>query len=237
MMNTGSTKRKLKKIFPDKKKGKNTKTRILEAAAIASYHHQTQIPVVSTLLSDDAPQFKKLTAEQALCWIHDGRHYNRLSPIVPFNVDELKKFKTRFWDYYGDLMEYKKDPKPETAARLSSEFDNLFSTKTGYDALDDRIEKTKNKKKELLLVLKYPWLPLHNNDAELGARVEKRRQDVSLQTKSNDGTTAKDSFLTITQTAKKLGVNAYEYICDRVSKTFSMPALSDLIFQKALPQS
>ena len=123
------------------------------------------------------------------------------------------------------------------AARLSSEFDNLFSTKTGYDALDDRIEKTKNKKKELLLVLKYPWLPLHNNDAELGVRVEKRRQDVSLQTKSNDGTTAKDSFLTITQTAKKLGVNAYEYICDRVSKTFSMPALSDLIFQKALPQS
>jgi len=81
---------------------------------------------------------------------------NRLSPIVPFNIDELKKFKTRFWDYYGELLKYKENPKPETAARLSSEFDNLFSTKTGYDALDDRIEKTRNKKEELLLVLKYP---------------------------------------------------------------------------------
>ena len=227
----------LKIIFPDAKKGKNTRTRIMEAAAIASYHRQTEIPVVNILLSDDAPQFKKLTAEQALCWIHEGRHYNRLSPIVPFNVDELKKFKTRFWDYYGDLLKYKENPMPETAARLSSEFDNLFSTKTGYDALDDRLKKTRDKKEDLLLVLKYPWLPLHNNDSELGARVEKRRQDVSLQTKSDKGTKAKDSFLTITQTAKKLGVNSYKYIYDRISKTFRMPSLADLILQNSLPQT
>lgn len=77
---------------------------------------------------------------------------------------------------------------------------------------------------------------MHNNASELGARVEKRRQDVSLQTKSEEGTTAKDSFLTITQTAKKLGVNAYRYIYDRVSKKFSMPALSDLIIENTLPQ-
>jgi len=227
----------LKKIFPDAQKGKNTRTRIMEAAAIASYHSQTEIPVVNIFLSDDAPQFKKLTAEHALCWIHEGRHYNRLSPIVPFNVDELEKFKTRFWDYYGDLSKYKENPKPETAARLSSEFDNLFSTKTGYDALDDRIEKTRDKKEDLLPVLKYPWLPLHNNDSELGARVEKRRQDVSLQTKSVAGTMAKDSFLTITQTAKKLGVNSYRYIYDRISKTFRMPSLADLILQNSLPQT
>ena len=223
-------------IFPNSKKGKNTKTRIIEVAAISSYHRQTEIPVVNILLSDDAPQFKKLTAEHALCWIHEGRHYNRLSPIVPFNVDELKKFKTYLWDYYGDLLKYKENPKPGAAVRLSSEFDDLFSTKIGYDDLDDRIEKTKNKKEALLLVLKYPWLPLHNNDSELGARVEKRRQDVSLQTKSDKGTKAKDSFLTVTQTAKKLGVNTYKYIYDRISKTFSMPSLADLILQNSLPQ-
>ena len=226
----------LKNIFPDAKKGKNTKTRIMEASAIASYHRQTEMPVVNILLSDDAPQFKKLTAEHALCWIHEGRHYNRLSPIIPFNIDELKKFKARFWDYYGKLLKYKENPRPETAARLTSEFDNLFSAKTGYDALGDRIEKTGNKKEELLPVLKYPWLPLHNNDSELGARVEKRRQDVSLQTKSVKGTKAKDSFLTITQTAKKLGVNSYRYIYDRISKTFSMPSLADLIVQNSLLQ-
>ena len=156
-----------------------------------------------------------------------------MDPVVPCSVDALKDFKTCFWDFYGDLLKYKQNPSPETAAKLSIEFDGLFSTKTIYDALNDRIEKIRNKKDELLLVLKYPGLPLHNNDSELGARVEKRRQDVSLHRISEAGTTAKDAFLTIVQTAKKLGVNAFEYISDRVSKKFSMPALSDLIIERA----
>jgi hypothetical protein len=225
----------LKKVFKNGK-GENTKTRIMEAAAIAAYQRQTRVPVVDILLADDAPQFKKLTAELALCWIHEGRHYNRLDPIVPCNVDALKDFKMRLWDFYGDLLKYKNDPNPEKAAKLSIAFDELFATQTIYDALNDRIEKTRNKKEELLMVLKYPWLPLHNNDSELGARVEKRRQDVSLHTISEAGTTAKDAFLTIVQTAKKLGVNAFKYINDRVSKKFSMPALSDLIVENATPQ-
>ena len=157
----------LEKVFKNGK-GKNTKTRIMEAAAIAAYHRQTSVPVVDILLADDAPQFKKITEELALCWIHEGRHYNRLDPIVPCNVDALKDFKTRFWDFYGNLLKYKNDPSPEKAEKLSLEFDELFSTKTIYDALNDRIEKTRNKKEELLKVLKYPWLPLHNNDSELG---------------------------------------------------------------------
>lgn len=222
----------LQKVF-ENSKGKNTKTRIMEAAAIAAYHRQTDIPVVDILLADDAPQFKKITEELALCWIHEGRHYNRLDPVVPCNVDALKDFKTRFWDFYGDLLKYKEDPSSEAAVKLSSEFDKLFSTKTVYDALNDRIEKTRNKKEQLLLVLKHPCLPLHNNNSELGARVEKRRQDVSLHTISEAGTTAKDAFLTIVQTARKLGVNSFEYINDRISKKFSMPALSDLIAEKA----
>ncbi len=186
----------LQKVFK-KGKGKNTKARIMEAAAIASYHRQIDVPIVDILLADDAPQFKKIVEELALCWIHEGRHYNRLDPVVPCSVDALKDFKTCFWNFYGDLPKYKQNPSPETAAKLSIEFDGLFSTKTIYDALNDRIEKNRNKKDELLLVLKYPGLPLHNNDSELGARVEKHRQDVSLHTISEAGTTVKDAFLTI----------------------------------------
>jgi len=226
----------LGKIFTNPKKGKNTKRRIMEAAAIAAYHQQTEIPIIDILLCDDAPQFKKLTLLLALCWIHEGRHYNRLSPIVPLNVEILDEFKTCFWDYYGELLKYKENPTLEKAKILSAEFDIIFSRETGYNDLDDRIKKTRGKKEELLLVLKYPELPLHNNASELGARVEKRRQDVSLQIKSDKGTKAKDSFLTVTQTAKKLGVNTYKYIYDRISKTFSMPSLADLIRQNSKPQ-
>ena len=223
-------------LYPKRKKGKNNKKRIMEAGAIAAYHQQIDIPVIDILLSDDAPQFKKLTAAQALCWIHDGRHYNRLNPIVQLNVEILDKFKTSFWDFYGELLKYKVNPTLEKADILSAEFDRIFSTKTGYEDLDDRIGKTWNKKEALLLVLKHPELPLHNNAAELAARVEKRRQDVSLQTKSKKGTDAKDAFLTVVETAKKLGVNIYDYISDRISKKFNMPSLAELIAQNLLPQ-
>jgi len=223
----------LKKLFPNPKKGKNTRTRIKEAGAIAAYHNQTDFPVIQTLLSDDAPQFKHITEQQALCWVHDGRHYKKLHPIVPLNKDKLDEFSEQYWDYYAKLLEYKENPTENEADKLSKEFDELFSTQTGYEALDDRIAKTKAKKSELLLVLKYPELPLHNNNSERGARAEKRKQDVSLHTITDEGTKSKDTFLTISETAKKLGVSVYEYIYDRVSKNFNMPSLASIIKAKS----
>ena len=53
---------------------------------------------------------------------------------------------------------------------------------------------------------------MHNNGAELGVRVKVRKRDVSLQTIKEEGTTANDTFMTIVQTAKKLGVSAYQYM-------------------------
>ncbi|MCK4827661.1 transposase, partial [bacterium] len=223
----------LKKLFPNPDKGKNQRARIKEAGAIAAYHNQTDFPIVQTLLSDDAPQFKHITKEQGLCWVHDGRHYKKLHPVVPMNKDKLDDFLEQYWDYYAKLLEYKENPTQNKAEELSEEFDELFSTQTGYEALDDRIAKTKAKKVELLLVLKYPELPLHNNNSEHGARVEKRKQDVSLHTITDEGTKSKDTFLTIAQTAKKLGVSAYEYILDRVSKQFNMPSLASLIREQS----
>jgi len=58
---------------------------VLQAAAIAEYHNQDSIPVVRSLLTDDARQFRGLTEEHALCWIHEGRLYKKLTPfLAPF---------------------------------------------------------------------------------------------------------------------------------------------------------
>ena len=155
---------------------------------------------------------------------------------MPLHKEKLEKFLDRYWNYYGKLLEYKKNPSSQMAEILSAEFDKLFSTRTKYQALDERIAKTKAKKAQLLLVLKYPELPLHNNDAELGARAQVRKRDVSLHTMTKDGTKANDTFMTIVQTAKKLGVSSYEYIHDRVSKSFCMPSLSELIEAKKIEE-
>src|SRR5660398_25324 len=76
--------------------------------------------------------------------------------------------------------------------------------------------KTREKKKSLLMVLTMPAIPLHNNAAELAARAKVRKRDVSLQTVTDKGTKANDTFMTIVQTAKKLDVSACAYILDRV---------------------
>ncbi len=193
----------------------------------------TNIPVVTTLLSDDAPQFSKLTLQHAHCWIHDGRNYKKLRPIVPYYKDKLKAFLDRYWDYYAKLCDFKIIPDAEVANLLEAEFDQLFSTIIGYQQLDERIRKTKEKKKSLLMVLTMPEIPLHNNAAELAARVKVRKRDVSLQTVTDKGTKANDTFMTIVQTATKLSVSAYVYIYDRVSNKFEMTSLAQLIREKS----
>ena len=207
--------------------------RLAEACAIAHYQQQTEFPVIGTLLADDAPQFKLLTRHLGLCWVHDGRHYKKLSPVVPEHQSALAGFKSRYWGYYTELLKYKLGPTPEKKDRLSEQFDGLFATATGYEDLDDRIAKTRANKAELLRVLELPELPLHNNDAELGARAQARVRDVSYQTRSEQGTKIKDTFMSINQTAKKLGVSFYDYVYDRVAGHFKLPSLADLIAQKA----
>lgn len=207
----------------------NALPRVLEAAAIAAYRQGVDHAVIDKLLCDDAPQFKLICEQLALCWVHEGRHYKKLCPAVKYNAQKLTAFIGQFWDYYEELSAYKKLPLPDTAERLSVKFDQLFSTCTGYNDLDDRILKTKAKKNELLLVLKYPQMPLHNNAAELAARVMARKRDVSLHTMTKEGTKANDTFLSIVETCKKLGINPFTYIMDRISKKYQLPSLADII--------
>ncbi len=227
----------LDKLFPDPNKGKIHRTRIMEASAIAYYHQEVGISVVKLLLCDDAPQFKVITDDLALCWVHDGRHYKRLKPVVQGHQSELAAFGARYWNFYRELYKYKKNPSPEFASTISAEFEKLFSTKTGYDELDKRIAMSKAKKEELLMVLKYPELPLHNNRSENGARVQKRRADVSLHTKTKEGTKAKDTMMTVTETAKRHQISSYKLIFDRITKAFKIPKLADLIRAKATTQN
>lgn len=222
----------LDNLFPIPGKHQKSRQIILEASAIVAYQnlpHATKI-----LLTDDAPQFKLITKLLALCWIHDGRLYKKLAPVFSTNKDKISSFLDNYWDYYHELLEYKNAPTVEFAKNLEKEFDVVFSTTTGYDQLDERINRTRLKKDSLLLVLQHPELPLHNNNSELGTRVQARYRDTSFQTKNQKGTESKDSLMTIIETAKKLGVNAFNYIFDRVSENFSMPSLANLVEEQSL---
>ena len=49
------------------------------------------------------------------------------------------------------------------------------------------------------------------------------------------GTEAKDTFMTIVETAKKHGGNIYNYLYDRITKKYEMPSLATLIKQSSIP--
>jgi hypothetical protein len=210
------------------------KARILEAAALTAYYEQTTMPIVTILQTDDAPQFQQITQLQNLCWIHDGRHYKKLTPFVDFHQQQLAAFLTHYWDFYHQLLAYRQGPDPDQAHALRLSFDELFTTVTGYAELDNRIAKTLAKKDKLLLVLDYPELLLHNNPAELAARQRVRKRDISFGPRTAAGREAWDTFMTLFETAKKLDVNFFDYLYDRVSAASSMISLADLISQRSL---
>jgi hypothetical protein len=206
---------------------------ILEAAAVAAYHDQDEFPIVALLLCDDAGQFKRLTKALALCWVHDGRHYKKLMPAIDYHRQLLDDFLTKFWAFYRQLLAYRLDPTSAEQERLTTEFDQLFSTTTGYQALDERIAKTKAKKDDLLRVLEHPEIPLHNNASELGARLRKPKENVSFGPRTTEGAKVWDTGLTLVATARKLGVSISAYLYDRISAAHQMPSLVSLIEQNA----
>ena len=145
-------------------------------------------------------------------------YFFRVTPTIALNRELLERYLEEFWKFYRDLLSFKEHSSPEEAHRLEQEFDRVFAIKTGYRDLDERIQKIATIKKELLVVLENPEIPLHNNAAELGARAQVRKRDVSLHTITAEGTKAQDVFMTLVQTAKKIGVNPAAYFHDRYTQ-------------------
>lgn len=215
--------------------GTEKRRTLVDALAIGAYRQQTRVPVIETLLVDAAPQFVGLTADLALCWVHEARHYKKLTPHLPLHQALLEAVLTAFWAYYRELQAYQQAPGPAEAARLRRAFDEVFTCRTGYRDLDDRLRLTLAKRHALLRVLDKPYLPLTNNPAELAARQRVRKRDVSFGARSPAGLHSWDVLQTIIATAKQLGVNVWHYLHDRVSGTYALPALADLIRQRTAP--
>jgi regulator of replication initiation timing len=210
---------------------------IKDALAIAAYRTQTTYPVVDLLICDDAPQFNWLTAELALCWIHESRHYRKLVPRFAHHCHILEDFSQSFWKLYRTLLAYREHPSPAQAEACRAQFDQLFGQTSGYQQLDECKGRTLEKRDQLLMVLSHPEILLHNNPAELGARQRVRKRDVSLQARTKQGIGAWDTFQTLVSTANKLGINIYHYFHDRIAQTNALPSLASLIQERAKPMA
>jgi len=174
------------------------------------------------LVGDDAPQFKKVAKRYALCWVHEDRLFKKLNPILECHRLELTRIRDEIWKYYERLKAYKLDPTEETKSELWEDFNVLFGQETTYEALNERLTLTMKKKNELLAVLDYPVVPLHNNLSEVGIREMVIKRKISGGVETQEGLIAWENNMSILETCKKLGISFYDFMRGIYSKKITI---------------
>lgn len=184
------------------------------------------------VVSDDAGQFNVF--RHALCWIHAERI---LAKLLGFNDEQraaLEEVRSKVWGLYRDLKAFKLKPTAKAHRALERRFDSLCATRTCFSTLNHALERMAKNKRELLLVLERPDLPLQNNLSESDIREYVKRRKVSGGTRNEDGRRGRDTFASLKKTCRKLGVSFWKFLTDRITGAGLVPALPGLIEQRAL---
>jgi hypothetical protein len=201
-----------------------------EGALLGSLIAQGVSPEL-TVLSDGAGQFDVFV--HALCWLHVERPLERLVPHNEKHRQAIEQIRQRIWELYAGLKAYREVPSPVAHAALGKQFDDLVAQRTGYPSIDGVLKGMAADRAKLLRVLERPEVPLHNNLSEGHIRDYVKKRKISGSTRSDLGRRARDTFASLKKTCRRLGVNFWEYLQDRVRGLGQIPRLADQIRQKA----
>ena len=167
------------------------------------------------ILSDGAGQFNVLI--HGLCWVHAERCLRRLQGNTEHQRQNIAQMQDLLWQYYPKLQAYRQHPTSEGKTKLLLEFDQIFERNYLHHAsLNIVLKWFRGHKDELLRVLDYAQFPLHNNDAETDIREFVIRRKISGGTRSDAGRYARDTFVGLKKTCRKLGVSFWQYLLSRI---------------------
>jgi hypothetical protein len=209
-----------------------TEMRLMIEAGLFSSLIEHGVPRDLHIHSDDAGQFELF--KNSLCWIHEERHYRKLVPAYPEMAVEIEKVRDGIWQLYKDLKNYKEAPTELERIRISQSFEDLFRPKQPslYQVINDRLALTHAKRDRLLVVLDHPTTPLHNNLSEIGGRGAKVKSKISGGTRSDLGRRAWDTFSSLNLTCRRLGINFYDFLMDRLLCLNKIARLGDVIGER-----
>lgn len=204
---------------------------LTEAALLGSAIEHGLSPEM-IILSDGAKQFAILV--HALCWVHAERGIRRLKVVTHQQRLEIEEVQNALWDYYRQLKAYRDCPTEAQKQRLTERFDEIFGKHyPRHYGLNFAIKQFCAHKQELLRVLDAPQLPLHNNAAETDIREYVTRRKISGGTRHDDGRRARDTFIGLKKTCRKLNYSFWQYLMSRLKGDDTVPYLSDVIREKA----
>lgn len=206
--------------------------RLVSEAALLGGAMSGGINAPLRILSDGAGQFNVLA--HGLCWVHAERSLRRLQGNTVEQRQNIAEIQDLLWQYYQQLQAYQKHPTSEAQTHLSQAFDQIFERHyLHHGSLNIVLKWFRTHKAELLRVLDYSQFPLHNNDAETDIREFVIRRKISGGTRSEAGRRARDTFVGLKKTCRKLGVSFWQYLLSRIRKDRQIPALPDVIRAKA----
>lgn len=179
-------------------------------------------------VSDDAGANggKLRNRKKQLCWIHEDRHYLKLSPRLKIHREKVQMVVLQLLDFYHLSKAYGSNPQPEEKKKLRNLFDAITRQKTDYEALDRQLTLTKRKRDRLLLFLNYPFLPIHNNQCERDLRELVIIRNISGETKSLAGDRSLERHMSIIQTARKQGLNVFEILRGLITEELPLSVLT-----------
>ncbi|MBT4364027.1 MAG: transposase [Desulfobacula sp.] len=199
---------------------------VMEGALIGSTTYHGFNPGIA-IISDDAGQFKVFL--HGLCWVHAERSITKLIGFNECQKNLLEKTKTDIWDYYDDLKKYRLQPDESQKRSLEKRFDEIFTRKTGFASLDMALKRFWRNKSELLLVLKRPDVPLHNNLSERDIREYVKKRKISGSTRSDSGKRCRDTFISLKKTCRKLDISFWNFLKDRLEFRNKYPPLAEIV--------
>jgi hypothetical protein len=182
------------------------------------------------ILSDGAGQFDVLV--HIACWIHAERPLTRMVPYSAEHRAAIEKVRERIWELYQDLKGYRLEPAEAQRPLLEARFDELCANRTNFPSVDTVLKGMTEKRADLLRVLDRPEVPLHNNLSEGHMRDYVKKRKISGSTRSESGRRARDTFASLKKTCRRLGVNFWEYLQDRLRGRGQIPPLAELIRRK-----
>jgi Transposase IS66 family len=203
-----------------------TEAALLGGLSIEGRHEPLRI------LSDGAGQFNVM--QHGLCWVHMERGLRKLEGDNKQEQENIIEMQGLLWDYYQELKQYQQQPSSEMSLSLQGKFDDIFGRYyIGHGLLNGVLNQIRNHKIELLQVLDCPEFPLHNNAAETDIREYVTRRKISGGTRSALGRKARDTFVGLKKTCRKLGISFWNYLRSRLHGSEQVISLSDVIRAKA----
>ena len=186
----------------------------------------------TVIVSDDAGQFQ--VGRHALCWVHAERLVHKLDTFTDHHRAALQRVRSLIWCFYRDLKAYQQGPTPRRKTALRARFDRIFRRRTGFATLDRLLQRLHANKRELLMALDRPDIPLHTNGSENDIRCQVTRRRISGGTRSDPGRDCRDTFLGLAKTCAKLRISFWDYLGNRLSIPGSavVPDLPQLVSQR-----